>query len=122
MEFKPRHPQPFTILQAVELDVFVITEEIARLQNSISHLKDTQQSLQTYLSTEDDAELATALKENEVVIASQQERITILQFALRGKGVIGNEHYSLPTQQPSSRTEPDESTPTENREDGGIDL
>ncbi|KAM6495807.1 hypothetical protein JOM56_008513 [Amanita muscaria] len=120
MEFKPRHSQPFTILQAIELDVSVITEEIARLQNSISHLKDTQQSLQTYLSTADDAELATALKENEDVIASQQERITILQFALRGKGVIGNEHYSLPT---PSRTEPhDESTPTENREDGGIDL
>ncbi|KIL68057.1 hypothetical protein M378DRAFT_927770 [Amanita muscaria Koide BX008] len=119
MEFKPRYPQPFTILQAIELDVSVITEEIARLQNSISHLKDTQQSLQTYLSTEDDAELATALKENEDVIASQQERITILQFALRGKGIIGNEHYSLPT---PSRTEPDELTPTENREDGGIDL
>ena len=29
MEFKPRYPQPFTIAQAVEFDVSLITEGLA---------------------------------------------------------------------------------------------
>jgi len=126
MEFKPRYPQPFTIAQAIEFDVSVITEEIARLQNSITHLKGTQQLIQTHLETEgDDAELAAVLRENEEVIASQQERISMLQFVLRERGITGIEHYTLPAPNSSvtSRAQSSQLTFDNNiSEDGGIDL
>ncbi|KAF8745916.1 hypothetical protein AX14_004221 [Amanita brunnescens Koide BX004] len=124
MDFKPRHPQPFTIQQAIGFDVSVIDQEIARLQNSIAHLGETQSLLREHLSSEGhDAELAVALDENETVIASQQERISMLQFVLREKGVISTSHYALPSNSPPAPFTPpslqaDETT----SEHGGLDL
>jgi hypothetical protein len=42
--------------------------EIARLQNSLQHLRATQDMLRETLKTDDDPELASALEENDVVM------------------------------------------------------
>ncbi|KAF8579309.1 hypothetical protein K439DRAFT_1359816 [Ramaria rubella] len=100
MEFKPRHAQPFTVEQAVLLDPFVITAEIARLQNSLAHLRDTQQQLQESVDSADppDPEISQAIEENNVVILSQEERVSMLRLALELKGLVNqsNPHYDSP--------------------------
>ncbi|KAG5639279.1 hypothetical protein H0H81_004940 [Sphagnurus paluster] len=72
MDFIPRYAQPFSLADAVKLDVAVITEEITRLQNSLKHLKETQAGLQEYIDsetpTEVDVEIAKALEENKIVM------------------------------------------------------
>jgi len=94
MEYHPKYPQPFSFSDALKLDPGTITEEIARLENSLKHLKQTQDELRPYT---DDPELTQALRENEAVIASQEERITMLNVALIEKGVIATgSHYELP--------------------------
>lgn len=100
MNYKPRYPQPFTLTEAVSLDVSVITEgwllvvlwslsdkslscfaEIARLQNSLQHLRQTQQGLREYLESElpgnADPEISKALEENEAVMCVSM--VSILQ-------------------------------------------
>ncbi|KAG1762689.1 hypothetical protein EDD22DRAFT_890261, partial [Suillus occidentalis] len=72
MEFTPCHPQPFTFQQAISFDPEVSADEIGRLQNSISHLKRTQEELQEYA---EDPDIAQAIKENNETIASQDERM-----------------------------------------------
>ncbi|EKM80122.1 hypothetical protein AGABI1DRAFT_127801 [Agaricus bisporus var. burnettii JB137-S8] len=104
MEFIPRYAQPFTLNEAIGLDVSVIVDEIARLQNSLKHLRETQTLLREFQSQEApgtaDPEVQKALEENEVVIGSQTERITILRMALAEKGVGDGRHYD------ASRTSP----------------
>ena len=105
--------------------------------------------IQTHLETEgDDAELVAVLRENEEVMygstlpyhlflpgdhrllfkrASQQERISMLLFVLRERGITGIEHYSLSTPD-SSVTQPTRMQSSQLTfdndisEDGGIDL
>jgi len=99
MEYRPKHPQPFSLSDALKFDPATITEEIARLQNSLQHLKRTQDELRPY---SDDPELLQALQENEAVIASQAERISMLNIALNEKGVVASgTHYEL-TQTPTA--------------------
>jgi len=99
MEYRPKHPQPFSLSDALKFDPATITEEIARLQNSLQHLKRTQDELRPY---SDDPELLQALQENEAVIASQAERISMLNIALNEKGVVASStHYEL-TQTPTA--------------------
>ncbi|KII95119.1 hypothetical protein PLICRDRAFT_75166, partial [Plicaturopsis crispa FD-325 SS-3] len=96
MNYTPRYAQPFTLEQAILLDVPVITEEIARLENSLARLKSTQEMLREHLSMEEsepDPELSEALAENELVIGSQEERIGILKIALTHKGITTSAHY-----------------------------
>ncbi|BEI79814.1 hypothetical protein CcaverHIS002_0103430 [Cutaneotrichosporon cavernicola] len=69
MSFQPSHQQPFTPAEAAQLDV-----EISRLRNSLTHLHSTQGELRLALVEEDDADLRSALNENEAVIASQSRR------------------------------------------------
>ncbi|KAH9045569.1 hypothetical protein EDB85DRAFT_1848629, partial [Lactarius pseudohatsudake] len=91
MEYHPKHPQPFSFSDALKFDVATITEEITRLQNSLRHLKRTQDELRTY---SDGPELAQVLRENEAVIASQEERVSMLNMALIEKGVVtSGSHY-----------------------------
>ncbi|PPQ98525.1 hypothetical protein CVT24_004016 [Panaeolus cyanescens] len=99
MDYKPRYVQPFTLTEAIALDVPVITEEITRLRNSIQRLNDTQSILEKILTQPGgkDPEMSQAFEENKTVIGSQQERITILEQALREKGVVLDGHYSLST-------------------------
>jgi len=93
MEYYPKHPQPFSFSEALKLDPATITEEIARLQNSLQHLKRTQDELRAH---PDDPELAQAFRENEAVIASQEERVGMLNTALIEKGVVASgTHYEL---------------------------
>ncbi|KAF9008979.1 hypothetical protein BDQ17DRAFT_1349302 [Cyathus striatus] len=63
------------------------------------HLKETQITLQDCISSDSppDPELTKAMEENEVVIGSQEERISILKMALEEKGVLAGTHYDLPS-------------------------
>ncbi|EPT03748.1 hypothetical protein FOMPIDRAFT_1115201 [Fomitopsis schrenkii] len=95
MEYRPKYAQPFTLQEAAAMDVPVLTEEIARLQNSLQHLRRTQHELQIATDTDYDPEIAKALEENNEVIGSQEERISILKMALAEKGVLMSSHYDL---------------------------
>lgn len=72
--------------------------------------------------------MAATLDENEIVIASQQERVSMLQFALREKGVVGGGHYVPPSSPPPARCAPpslqaNQRTETiSDHEHGGVDL
>lgn len=89
MEYNPRYPQPFSLSQAIALDpavawdgrIFVITSshllltvltEIARLRNSLLHLRRSQNELEEYLRElapeEGDLEVSQAVKENEITM------------------------------------------------------
>ncbi|CAK9785367.1 hypothetical protein CC85DRAFT_284563 [Cutaneotrichosporon oleaginosum] len=105
MSFQPVHPQPFTPAEAAQLDVGTIVAEIARLRNSLSHLIATQGELRSALAEEEDADLRSALDENEGVIASQSERVEMLRSVLIDKvGAESLAHYGIeppPTQSPA---------------------
>ncbi|KAG1799141.1 uncharacterized protein BJ212DRAFT_1402448 [Suillus subaureus] len=103
MDFIPCHPQPFTFQQAISFDPEVSADEIGRLQNSISHLKRTQEELQEYA---EDPDIAQAIKENNQTLASQDERIFMLKLALTQHGASNatSAHYDLPPEpEPESR-------------------
>ncbi|KAH9977948.1 hypothetical protein BGW80DRAFT_1456085 [Lactifluus volemus] len=147
MEYHPKHPQPFSFSEALKFDPATITEgsasqfitylklttQIARLQNSLRHLKRTQDELSAHSEHDDDhdAELTLALKENEAVIASQEERVDMLNLALVEKGVITSSSHYGPAQnsasvapQPQPPALPSEATMDEFHDDdeGGVVL
>lgn len=89
MEYNPRYPQPFSLTQAIALDpavawdglilvinsshlLLTVLTEIARLKNSLLHLRRSQNELQEYLrelaSEEGDLEVSQAVKENEITM------------------------------------------------------
>jgi hypothetical protein len=87
MDYTPRHPQPFTLEQAILLDVTILSEgqavsssiyltsaypppEITRLQNSLEHLKRTQEELREHVATSSspDPDFIEAISENEEVM------------------------------------------------------
>ncbi|KAL7282378.1 hypothetical protein ACG7TL_003849 [Trametes sanguinea] len=111
MEFRPRYAQPFTLEEARQLAVPIITEEITRLQNSVAHLQRTQQELQeALLATPEDPDFAQAYEENEAVVGSQKERISILRMVLAEKGIPMSAHYDLPQSQPRGHGDQDQDT------------
>nr|GAT59910.1 predicted protein [Mycena chlorophos] len=114
MDYRPKYAQPFTLTEARLLDVQTIAEEIARLQNSLQHLHDTQTMLKEAMESDPDPELTKALEENRTIIGSQTERIAILKLALSDKGIIMSEHYD-PPKNPGPPAAPE---PPENDEDG----
>ncbi|KAF7301755.1 Pyrimidine 5-nucleotidase [Mycena indigotica] len=93
MDYKPQYQQPFSLAEVRLLDVQTIAEEISRLQNSLQRLHETQTLLKEALISEPDPELSKALEENETVIGSQTERISILKLALTEKGIATSGHY-----------------------------
>lgn len=95
MEWVPRHRQPFTWEQLLELTVPEITQEIARLQHSLEHLRKTQDELKEHIAASPDPELSAVIEENETVIASQTERVQMMRLALQAKGFTkaSNPHY-----------------------------
>jgi hypothetical protein len=121
------------------------------LQNSLEHLRQTQEGLREYLASGDsDPEVAKALEENEGVMCvsssttmagaldlvlhvpcsgSQEERISILKMALSEKGVHAGSHYDLKSDPPSTPGSAATTATTtssldeeSNEEDGGIHL
>ena len=97
MDYRPRYQQPFTLEEARQLAVPLITEgasssrdphlcgpssmircsrvflpiEIARLQNSLTHLQRTQRDLEDALvEAPGDADLTEAFEENEIVMCA----------------------------------------------------
>ncbi|KAJ6598961.1 hypothetical protein DFH09DRAFT_849813, partial [Mycena vulgaris] len=98
MDYRPRYTQPFTLAEARLLDVETITEEIARLQNSLHRLGETQEMLRDHVASIQpgenvDHEITKAIEENETVIGSQSERISILKMALADRGIVAGSHY-----------------------------
>lgn len=91
MEYNPRYPQPFTLEQAIALDPEVASDEIGRLQNSIVHLRRTQNELKDYM---EDPDVRQAVEENKVTLASQDERIFMLKLALTHHGISDWENTS----------------------------
>jgi len=129
MDYKPRYAQPFTLAEARLLDVQTITEEIARLQNSLQRLHETQKMLREHVTSiqpgeEVDQEITKAIEENETVIGSQSERISILKMALADTmGIVAGSHYDIAP--PKSQTVADSAGTTaarEPEESGGVDL
>ncbi|KAJ7129562.1 hypothetical protein C8R44DRAFT_777082 [Mycena epipterygia] len=150
MEYTPRYTQPFTLSEARLLDVETITEEIARLQNSLHRLGDTQEMLREHIASiqpgEDvDPEITKAIEENETVMyacsnaaarcpfsssfvrcsGSQSERVSILKMALADKGIVAGDHYDFTppfsrAQVVAGATPAGAHPPVE--EDGGVDL
>ncbi|KAN0097522.1 hypothetical protein V8E55_001968 [Tylopilus felleus] len=153
MEYNPRYPQPFTLTQAIALDPEVawdglildfnisqsslmLLTEIARLRNSLLHLRRSQTELQEYLqelaAEEVDLEVSQAVKENEITMhvsfgltilpalkafrASQDERIFMLKLALthHGHSVASEQASSSPSPSPGSRTERPQNTTASN--------
>ncbi|KAI1795190.1 hypothetical protein LXA43DRAFT_882491 [Ganoderma leucocontextum] len=117
MDYVPRYSQPFTLQEARQLAVPIIAEEISRLQNSLAYLQRTQDQLKDALSTAPgDADLTEAFEENEIVIGSQSERISMLRIVLAEKGVPMSAHYDVGSQpasgDPSSQTPRNFSQPT----------
>ncbi|KAJ3814198.1 hypothetical protein F5876DRAFT_17466, partial [Lentinula aff. lateritia] len=108
MELRPRYNQPFTLSEAILLDISTISEEISRLQYSIKRLRETQETLQEVIDEAEspgaaDVEIVQAFKENQEVMCvalldwqgSQEERILILKLALADKGVSSGAHYDV---------------------------
>ncbi|PPQ77411.1 hypothetical protein CVT25_010993 [Psilocybe cyanescens] len=100
MDYTPRFYQPFTLREAIALDVSVINEEISRLQNSLQKLDETQIILK---EEQHDPDIKKAYEENNQVIGSQKERIAILKMALTEKGIVAGPHYDLQPAQPASQ-------------------
>jgi len=98
MEYHPKYLQPFSFSEALKLDPTTVTDEITRLQNSLKHLKRTQDELRAY---SDGPELAEVLRENDAVIASQEERVYMLNMTLIEKGVISSSGHNELTQPPA---------------------
>jgi len=100
---QPQFEHPFTLHDAIQFETGLITEEIARLQNSLARLAETQAHLDAFVAEaqanaeEMDKDILDAIGDNRVVIASQIERIQILRMALERKGVVrvDNPHYDL---------------------------
>jgi len=122
MEYRPRYSQPFTLGEAVRLDVSTITEEITRLQNSIRLLKETQSQLEEVITSDPDEEFVKAFDDNKLVIGSQEERISILKMALTEKGIHMGSHYDLPPRSPPTSQSPGHSSDVQTYDNGGIDL
>lgn len=88
--FEPKHSHPFTLFEATTiLDVSTLTTEISRLENSIAHLRRTNDELRAFEAEEQDVqerkELADVARENELTVEAQTERIEMCRRALVDK-------------------------------------
>ena len=120
MDYRPRYQQPFTLEEARQLPVPLITEgaphsreppsphthlakkprnspmrtriihyttEIARLQNSVTHLRRTQDELQDALAeAPGDPDLEQAFGENEVVMCARHHTCQVVRAAATARG------------------------------------
>lgn len=117
VRYSPKHAQPATLEQLCELDEDTLAAEIPRLENSIKHLRRSNQEILEFTQKgsgdgavtedeEDDEEFQTIVKENEEVISSQTERIHMIHLALQAKFGFDptNPHYRTvdPTNPPPS--------------------
>lgn len=94
-------PVELSLDQAMSLETFEITDEIRRLEHSISHLKRSNDELLEYLGSSADVDgdddcLKEAIVDNDFVIRSQEGRIETLQQAYQQRTGL-----SFPLQQTS---------------------
>ncbi|KAG7527928.1 hypothetical protein FFLO_06496 [Filobasidium floriforme] len=111
--YQPKHDQPFTLADAVDLDVGILSNEITRLRNSLDHLRASNRELEAFIKDPENADdtdgLEEVIKENEQVIEVQEDRIDLLKHALEQK--IGsdpaNKHYDSVVSAPAITAPPD---------------
>ncbi|EGG01283.1 uncharacterized protein MELLADRAFT_111097 [Melampsora larici-populina 98AG31] len=133
INFKPKYTQPITLDALLELDPGFITAEISRLENSINHLTRSNSDLLMAEKEEDDAAerkvFVLAREENEDVIESQRERITMMKLALNQMLGIDsdNPHYAKDKARGEGgddrtipRADPVRREPTSSDEDVGV--
>ncbi|GAA5902837.1 uncharacterized protein JCM6883_007258 [Sporobolomyces salmoneus] len=98
--FRPQHDQPVTLAELSTLEPELLVNEISRLENSLKHLKRSNEELKEFIEVEDDeetkAEFVNTVFENQETIAKQEERIQMIRLALEEQiGVqASNSHYS----------------------------
>ncbi|GAA5988727.1 hypothetical protein JCM5350_001996 [Sporobolomyces pararoseus] len=111
--FRPQYDQPVTLRELSTLEPELLVngrltseqwcdgfKEISRLENSIKHLKRSNEELQDFLHDEEDeetkAEFVNTVFENQETIARQEERIRMIRIALEDQiGVQAtNSHYT----------------------------
>ncbi|TYJ57708.1 hypothetical protein B9479_001562 [Cryptococcus floricola] len=92
VSFSPHHSQPFTLEEAVNLELDTLITEVIRLTNSLEHLYSSQDQLQEFLESEEGREdpesqqaCIEAIRENEELMPRQNERIALLAAALINK-------------------------------------
>jgi len=68
-----------------------------------------------------DPEITKAIEENETVIGSQSERISMLKMALLDKGIVAGSHYDIALPPPRVVAAPTPARPIE-EDGGGVDL
>ena len=119
-----RYARPDVQRSEVETwDVATITEEIARLQNSMMHLDETQKILAEQMTAEpNDPDWKVAYDENVETISSQNRRIQMMKQVLEGKGIMYNAHYGVKAAAPAQPNERSSTEPAPAEEGGGIHL
>ncbi|KAI5480967.1 hypothetical protein MNV49_006777 [Pseudohyphozyma bogoriensis] len=118
-DFIPRHQQPVTLAQLNQLEPELLTQEISRLRNSISHLQRSNKELDEFLNPPEGAqddelddetreELRKSIEENDETIASQEERMEMIRIALQNQlGVdAANSHYDVAASTPVGQSVP----------------
>lgn len=63
----------------------VAEAELARLDNSLVHLRRSIEELKEYNSREYDADLVLAIEENEVIVVQQQQRMQAIRLFVQGR-------------------------------------
>ncbi|GAA5910507.1 hypothetical protein JCM5296_003681 [Sporobolomyces johnsonii] len=121
--FTPRYDQPVTLRDLSQLEPELLSAEIARLQNSIAHLRRSNDELRAFLQQEGDdegldqetrKEFEDCVGENEETILRQTERIEMLRLALEAQvGVsAANPHYDALSSSSSAPRPPAPSSPS----------
>ncbi|GAA5942465.1 hypothetical protein JCM1841_005773 [Sporobolomyces salmonicolor] len=118
--FTPRYDQPVTLRELDELEPEILSAEIARLQNSIAHLRRSNDELRAFLKDDEAVDPETrrefedCIVENEETLLRQTERIEMLRLTLQAKvGVdAANPHYALRSASPTAPLAPVSGTST----------
>ncbi|CAG8634821.1 15740_t:CDS:2 [Cetraspora pellucida] len=90
-----------TVEQYHTLSVDTLTHEKRRLENSVNHLIRSNEEMKNF--DENDADFQLAIKENEIFISKQQEKINLIQNILVEKQQNGSN--CIPLDSDSSATE-----------------
>ncbi|GAA6060202.1 hypothetical protein JCM10212_002281 [Sporobolomyces blumeae] len=104
-EFRPVHQHPVTLAELSRLEPELLSNEIARLENSIRHLRRSNDEVIEFLDGDEAsdldgdsrAEFVDSVRDNDETIATQQERIAMIRISLEEQiGVqASNSHYSV---------------------------
>lgn len=86
----PISPEMFA-LAIKDLPVDTLYSKAAELQNSISHLRDSNEQMKEY-ADEGDEVCKEAIAENDVVVKRIEERVALLKVEVESRGLIWSAH------------------------------